>query len=142
MTSSKPVWAVVRIDHFLEPLFGDASRQESPARLVTVTAVYEDSAAAEAHAARLSATRDPDEIEYFTVQSEAKGELTGEPVVSVGIQCFAPGERLTRDQVVVGPVWPTLAAAEQRDRRDEDEEDTTVRLQTARVRPRRARLSL
>ncbi len=111
--TKRTLWAIVRIDHFLEDLYQQGTKEENPARaLMTVTKLHEREADAREHQATLSRSRDPNEIEYFVAAAEAAGEFGPSPVVFVGIRSFTPGGRVCPEQVIVGPVWPSREAAE------------------------------
>lgn len=140
--TNRRVWALVRIDHFLEDLYMQGDKCENPAEvLVTVTAIHELEAEAREHEARLSATRESHQTEYFVAETKSFDDSGESPVVFVGIRSFTPGESVRRDQVVVGPVWPSLAEAERSLSLKKLPDSAVGSFQVARRRPRKMRTS-
>lgn len=107
------MWAVIRIDHYLEDLFVDREKQESPADiLVTVTRLYDEPEVAAREVARLSNLRDPAQIEYFSETTEVCSKSLGpEAVALIGLDDYRNGSRVAREQVRLGGVWESVRAA-------------------------------
>lgn len=133
--SRSQMWAIVRIDHYLEDLVAEEGGPERSAdQLVSVTRFYYERDTAVREVARLSTLQDPSDIEYFTTDAEVCSNSLGpEPAAVVGVTQFRPGARVSPEQVRIGGVWESAAAARQYVSRLDDN-DTVWGIRKARIR--------
>lgn len=111
---TRPGWAVIRIDHWAEPLFEDCAKAERPVdTLVQVKLVTDDEASAGAEVARLAALRPDIDQEYVAVSTELCGEIPARGGTAVfGLLDYTAGARVQACQVRLAGVWPDEARAE------------------------------
>lgn len=104
--TGEPVWLIVRIDHFQEDGYEEGFTKNPAQRLVTVTRGFRDQHAAVAHAASLSASRDPDRVEYFVASTTVDQTIDEDEdgVVVLALNRFRPGRRIVPADVTLGRV--------------------------------------